>query len=90
MARQNRIFKFNTIIHVMNRFNPEISLETEDIDGIRQLLIKSKKKFNVTILNYSIINNHFHQFKFYLILIKQLLMQLRDGVLVDQLFLLKM
>ena len=60
MARQPRKFEYNRFLHVFNKFNPELSLGDRHLNGIRKIIRKSKEKFNVDIVNYAIINNHFH------------------------------
>ena len=59
--RSNRVFFFNTPIHIMNRLNPELKLRTKDLDGIIKILKKAKYRFkNVRIMNYSVGLTHFH------------------------------
>jgi len=60
MARSLRIFKKGNTYHIVSKFNLELSLEVNKLQGIEQLIYRARKKFKVKILSYSILKNHFH------------------------------
>ena len=60
MARLLRDFNFDSIFHIMNRFNPEIKIKIKDIPKLEKIIADAKSKFKVRIINYHLDTNHFH------------------------------
>ncbi|HMB01665.1 MAG TPA: transposase [Spirochaetota bacterium] len=60
MGYPDRQFNFNTLFHIINRFNPELSLTKHQLAKIRTVLYKGVKKYNVKINYFVILKTHFH------------------------------
>ncbi len=60
MARKPREFTPGATYHIMNHFHEEIKLKHSQIAVLRVILKKAAKKFNVKIVCFNIMINHFH------------------------------
>lgn len=62
MPRANRVDVANQIYHVLNRANARVQIfdNEEDYQMFEQILKEAKEKFDMRILAYSIMPNHWH------------------------------